>query len=272
MLTLHNARQARGRAVQPAVARATGPLAKRLEVRRLSLRLVRRLFPVLAAAGPAFALAACTYGGQIDRPYTQKATWFSYVNGDDIRTRCANIDDHWEVRLIYNADYERQVRTYDLVPDGSGRADVTARASSPDTGNLLDFELRDPLSPWRWDRSQTRLSPTARARADSALAAAGVYDRAPAGIRLKSWGSYWVSIACRDGRIAFNAWSYPSTRYAGPRLREIVQPLDDTGVAFLGPVPPSFEDQIYRPKSGAGQVDFQLETGDNGLAGTFTPF
>jgi hypothetical protein len=223
-------------------------------------------------AGAAITLAACTYRGQIDQPYTLKATWYSYVNGDDIRKRCANIQDHWEVRLIYNADYDRQVRTYHVVPDGVGGADVTARASAPDAGNLRRLTLRDPLAAWRWESSRTRLDPERRAELDAALAAAGAYERAPAGIRLESWGSYWVSIACKDGAVAFNAWAYPSERYAGPQLRQIVRPLDDTGVAFIGPIEPSFEDQLARRKSKSGQVDFLLETGRNGLAGTLTPF
>ena len=35
-------------------------------------------------------LAGCTYRGEIDQPATLKATWFSYLNGDDIRSACAD--------------------------------------------------------------------------------------------------------------------------------------------------------------------------------------
>jgi hypothetical protein len=219
------------------------------------------------------ALAACTYRGGLDRPYTLKATWFSYVNGDDLRRRCANIEDHWEVRLIYNGHYEEQVRTYDLIADGTGGAEVTARATPEDAGSLTGLTSADPLAPWRWARSETRLDPGARARLAARLAESGVFRSAPAGLDLKSWGSYWVAVACRGDTVTFNAWAYPSDRWAAQDLRRIVAPLDATGVPVYGPKAPDFaEAPIHRrPDEGRG-VHFLLTTGDNGLAGPHLAF
>lgn len=234
----------------------------------------RRRLSATLATGLAGLVAGCTYGGQIDQPYTLKATWFSYVNGDDLRKRCANIEDHWEVRLIYNGDYEKQVRTYHMIADGVGGADVTARASKPDAGNLASVSLDDPLAPWRWRTSRANLGPDARDDLEAELADSGVYRDAPAGIRLKSWGWYWVSIACKDGEVAFNAWTYPSERWDGQDLREIVSPLDETGVAFNQPREPSAEANFRRTQGRPGNtgVLFELRTGENGLANVLTPF
>lgn len=235
---------------------------------------LRRWAPRLAALGAAAAVAGCTYAGQIDQPYTLKATWFSYLNGDDLRKRCANIEDHWEVRLVYNGHYEKQLRSYHMIADGTGGADVTARASKPDAGNLARLSLADPLAPWRWATSRRALDPAARDELEDRLAASGVYATAPSGIRLKSWGWYWVSIACRDGEVHFNAWAYPSDRWDRQDLRQIVQPLDETGVAFNQPRAPDFSESPTRarPKGEGQSIHFELKTGDNGLAGVVTPF
>ena len=63
--------------------------------------------------------AACTYRGDIDDPTTIKATWFSYLNGDDIRARCSE-SSGLRYRLIYNADYDEQLRSYEVIGDGAG--------------------------------------------------------------------------------------------------------------------------------------------------------
>lgn len=227
----------------------------------------------LAIGLAVLALGGCAYRGEVDQPYTWKATWFSYVNGDDLRRRCANIDDHWEVRLIYNGHYEEQVRSYHLIADGTGGAEVTARATQPDEGSLTGLSTADLLAPWRWARSQIRLDPAARAQLSARLADSGVFQRAPAGLDLKSWGSYWVSVACRGDRVTFNAWAYPSDRWTAQDLRRIVKPLDATGVPFYGPKAPDFaEAPIHRrPNEGRG-VHFLLSTGSNGLAGPHLAF
>lgn len=230
-----------------------------------------QLFLIFALA---VFLAACTYRGQVEEPVTWKATWFSYVNGDDIRERCSNIRDHWEVRLIYNGNYDEQVRVYHLIEDGVGGANVTARASQANAGNLLDFSLQDPLAPWRWHTSEVNLSSEDRDALESRLAKSRVFQTAPSGLELKSWASYWVSIACRDGELFFNAWTYPSERWDQQKLREIVKPLDRTGVPFNDLRKPDVEVRFSRDRQRGkgGPQPFQLRVGENGLAGIATPF
>lgn len=227
---------------------------------------------LLALAG-ALVLAACTYGGKIDEPVTQKVTWFSYLNGDDLRKRCGNVEDLWEVRLVYNGDYKKQVRTYHVVNDGAGGAYLTARASPEDAGSLTLLTLSDPQAPWRWNRSQTRLSPAERQTLESRLADSGLYGPTPTGLRLKSWGSYWVAIACKDGTIHYNAWTYGSERWPQQNFQEILADYDATNVPFMAPKAASYADAPQPPKRGEGRsLHFQLQVGENGLKGVHTLF
>ncbi|MBK1695839.1 hypothetical protein [Rhodovibrio salinarum] len=215
--------------------------------------------------------AACSYSGGIENPLTRKATWFSYLNGDDVRDRCRDYPDRFEVRLIYNGNFKQQVRTYEINGDGAGGARVTARAMPQDAGNLLNFKLEDPLATGRWEKTTTTLTPEERARLTERLADSGVFQRVPSGIDLKSWGSYWVSIACRDGELSFNAWRKGGDRWDQQNLWEIVKPLDDTGVAYYTPHPARFEDSPTITKSAgdrrAADIHFLMTTGDNGLIG-----
>jgi len=48
-------------------------------------RRAARLLAVVLAGG---VLAGCAYRGDIDNPAPIKATWFSYLNGEDLRAAC----------------------------------------------------------------------------------------------------------------------------------------------------------------------------------------
>jgi hypothetical protein len=219
----------------------------------------------------ALVVAGCSYSGGVGNPLTRKATWFSYLNGDDVRDRCANYSDRLEVRLIYNGNFTEQVRSYEINSDGTGGARVTARAMPEDAGNLLNFQVSDPLATGRWAESTVILNPAERGQLVAKLADSGVFQRAPRGLDLKSWGSYWVSIACRDGEVFFNAWTAGRERWDRQQLWQIVRPLDDTGVPVYQPHPARFEDSPTANRSRgnrrAAPTHFRMKTGDNRLVG-----
>ncbi|MBK1667807.1 hypothetical protein CKO28_07135 [Rhodovibrio sodomensis] len=231
----------------------------------------RQVAAICAICFTALAAAGCSYSGGIENPLIRKATWFSYLNGDDIRDRCESLPDRFEVRLVYNGKFTEQVRSYEIKSDGAGGARVTARAMPQDAGNLLKFRLSDPLATGRWEQSTVTLSPAEREQLVARLADSGVFRRAPSGIDLKSWGSYWVSIACRDGEVFFNAWKAGSERWDQQQLWQIVRPLDNTGVPFYEPHPARFADSPTITRSSgdrqAADIHFLMTTGDNGLIG-----
>ena len=211
------------------------------------------------------ALAGCTYRGAIDQPVTLKLTWFSYLNGDDIRRACApGAPDSY--RLVYNGSYNEQLRSYEVAGDGSGGGYYTARVMRGGGLRLSQFTLSNPQAVAGWTVSRTHLTPARMAALTAALAQSGAFAGAPAGLRMASEQFYWTSAACRGGAFYFNAWLYPSERFDRLTFPDILFGDDRTGLAVNVPrdIPP-----IERGGSNTGMgerdLHFGLEVGDNGL-------
>ena len=125
----------------------------------------------LLASGTVF-LAGCAYHGDsatdIDNPVVQKFAWFSFLDGNDIREACAALGPKAPARyrLIYNGQYEKQLRVYEIAatPSGGGNLHVRTKGGT----NLSDWWIRDTadlLAPWRWRESTSALSPEEMAEA-----------------------------------------------------------------------------------------------------------
>ena len=221
----------------------------------------------LLAVGLLLILAGCTYRGAIDQSATLKFTWFSYLNGDDIREVCAaGAPDSF--RLVYNGSYNEQLRAYEVVGDGAAGGNYTARVMRGGGLRLSQFSLRDPQAVAGWTVSRTQLAPDRMAALTTALADSGAFAPAPKGLRMASEQFYWISAACRGGRFYFNAWLYPSERFAHLTFPAVLLGYDQTGLAVNAPrdVPP-----IERGGSTTGRSErdlhFGLEVADNGLVG-----
>src|SRR6185295_10649270 len=77
-----------------------------------------------AALGLTFAIVSPALAQRADRnvdqPVVRSLNWFAYVAADDIRAACQPGGRN-RLRLVYNALWEEQVRTYEvfLQPDGT---------------------------------------------------------------------------------------------------------------------------------------------------------
>lgn len=217
-------------------------------------------------------LAGCAYRGGIDQPITLKATWFSYLNGDDIRAACAPGAEPW-YRLVYNGAYDEQLRAYEVVGDGAGGAHLIARVQEGRGLDLTKLSLGDPQAMGRWTKARDRLDPAGLGALEAALEASGAFEAAPAGLWLASEQFYWIVALCRDGRFHFNAWLYPSEGYARLRFPGELLLYDGTGIAVN---PPRKVVGIVRnrrePKWSGSPTNFDLTIGENGLAGHVTLF
>lgn len=226
----------------------------------------------ILALSLAAAVAACSYQGDIDNPATLKATWFSYLNGDDIRATCAEGSGR-RYRLVYNADYNEQLRSYEFSDEGPQGATLVSRVQGPGGLRLNEFRFSDPLAWAGWTKSVTPLNPEEMERLDAALAASGAFGPAPSGLRLFSKETYWIASLCRDGEFSFNAWRFPSPRYEAATFDEVLFSLDETGVAVRAPVAvpttAAARANVPRVRQTEDQTGsfFSIMVGDNGLVG-----
>jgi hypothetical protein len=230
--------------------------------------LLRRLWRVTCIT---VLLAGCTYRGDIDNPLVRKASWFSYLDGTDIRTACVEgAADSF--RLVYNGRYEEQLRSYEITADGAGGAYLIARAKG--RTNAFDVSFDDVLAPWRWKRAEARLSPAEFQQFVTLLEQSGQFAGAPVGLRLYSGDFYWVGSACRNGTFHYHAWAFSSDGFAQLRFADFLFKHDRTELAvnpprkipageFLGPQGRQ-EDQT--------QIRFWLQVREDGLGGIANAF
>ena len=226
-------------------------------------RRVWRLAAVLTL--PLLLLMACTYQGTIDQPIMLKLTWFSYLNGDDIRQACAPGSPE-TLRLVYNGNYNEQLRSYEIMGDGPGGATYTARVINGGGLDLTRFSISDPQAVAGWTVTRAQLTPAEMAELVTALDKSGAFAPAPKGLRLASEEFFWISAACHQGAFHFNAWLNPTDRFARLVFPEVLLRHDRTELAVN---PPRVVVPADRPRTTSGDSDetprFNLRVGDNGL-------
>lgn len=202
-------------------------------------RLVKRLMEWTSLGvmgGFALVLGGCAYDGQgLDDPITRRAVWYSYSGGDDIRQRCgAGGPDQY--RLIYNGNWNDQVRIYDL-GGPKGRLVMHEQILQGLSVDLITINADDLLAPWRGNQADLTLSETEYATVVTSLVQSGLFQPPPVGLRLPSDGYYWTAVGCRNGQFVFNAWLYPSPPFLALSFPDILMDLDRTSVPFGEPVP-----------------------------------
>lgn len=220
-------------------------------------------FPALLAVGlVAGLLAGCTAAGDVDNPITRKASWFSFLQGDDIRQACGP-DARDRARLVYNRDYNDYRRIYTLT-------EKTLSTRRLGRGELTSgWTLNAPLSPWQGRAESRPLTVDQVIRLKESLTASGLKARPPVGKRLSSEGTYWVASACLNGRFHFNAWSYPSDRFATITFDRVLADLDPLDAPLPKPVaaPPVPSDLVRPDDARLAQPTFRLEVGTEGFKG-----
>lgn len=218
---------------------------------------MRRLMTLALATT---ALAGCTYtGGDIGDPLTRKATWFSFVGGDDIRASCQpGTPDRY--RLVYNAVYGEQLRVYET---DSVRRTLSAKVVGPD--NLTQVSVDDLLAPWRAKAATAPLSPADWQDLRDQLKQAGAFGPAAAGLELPSRSYFWTAATCQDGKFTFTGWRHPDQSFTQLAFPATLFRLDGTGVAVRPAAPIPFDPQ-YDQRARRGEVaSFTLKVGTNGL-------
>jgi hypothetical protein len=187
----------------------------------------------------AYLVGGCAYHGpartDIDNPAVRKVAWFSYLDGNDIRQGCvAGALDRF--RLVYNGQYERQIRSYEVVQASPNPGDAYFIARAMGQTNLAEVKLNDLLAPWQWQKSETQLSGAELDQFRDLLTQSGWGSGAPQGKILHSRDFYWVASGCRNGQFHFDAWVDAQGDFREIKFQDFLLARDKTGVAFRKPV------------------------------------
>jgi len=223
------------------------------------LRTVASLAAVFIFGGMAAACSSYSVG-DTGNPVTRRATWYSFLNGDDIRQRCARGGGD-EVRLVFNADWREHLRLYEYTASGDGGGMLHGRVIP--RGRLNLFSLSDPLGPWSGVAFDLEFRRADAAALWQALAEDRAFAPAPRRLTLRSNRFYWIVSGCRDGRVFFNAWQHPSDRYAGLRFPDLLRRYDISGIEWPAPTPFPGDD-LEGPRE-RDQFVFRLEVTPEGL-------
>jgi hypothetical protein len=248
---------------------------------------LRRLAGALALSLSGL-MAGCAYHGDsasnLDNPAIQKFAWFSFLDGNDIREACAAQGSTGgpkapaRYRLVYNGQYEKQLRIYEIEAQPSGGANLRARTKGgTNLANWWINDTSDLLAPWRWRESTAALSSEEMAQFRKALTESGYGSGAPQGLRLPSQDFYWVASGCEAGQFHFYAWRAKKGRLDDARFQDFLLRHDGTGLAFRKPYVLGIEESSnYRPAGGKNgrnpSSNFTVEVSGEGIGGLINAF
>ena len=194
----------------------------------------------LSAAG-LIALSACSFTGtsDIENPLVRKGTWFSFINADDIRTACSAGDAEGRIRLVYNADYYKETRSYDLVPkNGAEQFEMVSRIFGPLDVSEVNVEVTAPLGAFGGTESRENLSRGQYLALTDALQSDGFGYQSRDGLRLHSDDYYWVAIGCSSQNITLAAWTSAKDDLRALTFPNVLENL--SGLEKPLPQPPAF--------------------------------
>ena len=189
-------------------------------------------------------LAACAWQGPAQDIVTQRLTWFDFAGADDIRSACA-AGSRDRYRLIHVADFDRQVRNYDLevTADGSGTLlQIIDRGVTIDPATETLGDILGPTVATRGHRGRRGRGarPDARRRRPCRRGTRLVAPRSAAGWSRRQ--HFWLVAACRDGRFSLTGIADPDGDFDPPGVDlgvdEAMRALDGTGIAWPTATPP----------------------------------
>ncbi|WP_207461905.1 hypothetical protein [Azospirillum sp. SYSU D00513] len=167
------------------------------------------------AAAPALAGCASTVPEGTAAP--QRLSWLGYLNGEDLRAVCTKGSAE-RYRLVFNADYNQNIRTFDVTgdPDMSG-ARVEARVIQ--ATDIARVHQTDPLAPEHARVEKARMTAQQFALFALRLYESGAFEPMPTNQQTSADGVYWLATGCRGGNWFFNVYPFPNDSFADVRAK-----------------------------------------------------
>jgi hypothetical protein len=262
-------------AMQLLNSRHDAPLVRKLHVPEGQI--MNKAITVALGLTLAFGSAAAWAqrpGASVEQPIVRSLNWFSYVAGDDIRAACRPGGRN-RIRLVYNALWEEQVRTYEifLQPDGSAGLYIgvlTDQGAATNVSSIFISEFGDITGPWRMRKAQRLLSPADTSELMGLLQASAAFGPPRDGLRLPDNDFWWTVASCLNGAWGFQAYHFPTDRFANVRFAEKLFALDNVGIAVnrprkLEPAELRRDPIMLRPGRGDRADRWVLVVGKDGL-------
>ena len=176
----------------------------------------------VAALGFALVVGACSLpdSGVVGR----QLAWFDYVAGEDMRQSCPQTEME-RYRLVFNAEYTKQVRTYDVLQRGDG---ATLRGHVFRGGLTADEAFPSAIGGFTGKTGSLELNPDEFAAFRTAVAAAPAQGNGVRYLRADSY--FWVVLSCVNGVLNANAFTGPAERMESLPFRRFLLAHDPTGV------------------------------------------
>lgn len=200
-----------------------GPMKKLLAV-----------FALVTAVAP--MAAAQRLESAIEQPVARSLNWFAYVAAEDIRASCQP-GARSRIRLIYNALWDEQVRTYEvfLQPDGTAGMTTRVLADQGVATSILIGEASDATSPWRTRKAERVLNAAETRELLGLLETSSAFGPPRDGLRLPENDFWWTVASCRNGVWGFQAYHHPSDGFANVKFADRLFGWDDVKVAINRP-------------------------------------
>ena len=224
---------------------------------------------VLTLVG-ATGAAAQRADDKVAPPISRSANWFAYVGANDIREACKQGGRN-RVRLIYNAIYEEQVRTYEiyLQPDGIAGMNIGVLADQGNVSSLRIGNAGDVLGPWSMKRGERLLNVDETRELVGLLEASAAFGPPRDGLRLPDNDFWWTVASCRNGIWGFQAYHYPTDGFANVKFAERLFAWDSVAVPVNRPrklEPSNLRRDWNAPAYHAGTANrWMLVVGKDGL-------
>jgi hypothetical protein len=188
------------------------------------LRVNLAIFRIFAVAIVApIVVAACA--GQNDGLVGGRLSWFDYVGGRDMQRSCSRSTLE-RYRLVFNAEYTKQVRTYDILQNSDG---ATLRGKVFRGGLSVDASFASAVQGLFGRAGELPLSGPEFQGFKRVVAAAEPFLAAEAAY-LRSDSYYWVVLECRRGSLLARAFTGPKANLEGLAFRRFLLAHDPTGV------------------------------------------